>query len=118
MEQMDSITKHFGIERYRSVAAVCAIYLDAQNMETHLYSKLTSFCVNNLTHISLYGCNFGLINSLDCNFRASSYNLNKCLVRIIILAENIRNPASIQSHATIGPPVKHHSNGVSLAGPQ
>ena len=59
MEQMDSITKHFGIKRYRSVAAVCAIYLDAQNVETHLYSKLTSFCVNNLTHISLYGSNFG-----------------------------------------------------------
>ena len=39
MEQMDSITKHFGIKRYRSVAAVCAIYLDAQNVETHLYSK-------------------------------------------------------------------------------
>ena len=54
MEQMDSITKHFGIKRYRSVAAVCAIYLDAQNVETHLYLKLTSFCVNNLTHISLW----------------------------------------------------------------
>ena len=43
MEQTDSITEHSGIKRYRSVAAVCAIYPDAQ---THLYLKLTSFCVN------------------------------------------------------------------------
>ena len=48
MGQMDSITKHFGIKRYRSVAAVCAIYPNAQTVETHLYLKLTSFCVNNL----------------------------------------------------------------------
>ena len=41
MEQMDSITEHFGIKRYRSVAAVCAIYPDAQTVETHLYLKLT-----------------------------------------------------------------------------
>ena len=27
----------------------------------------------------------------------------------------MRNPASIQSRATIGPPVKRHSNGVLLA---
>ena len=46
MEQMDSINKHFGIKRYRSVTAVCAIYPDAQTVETHLYLKLTSFCVN------------------------------------------------------------------------
>ena len=35
MKQMDSITEHFGIKRYRSVAAVCAIYPDAQTAETH-----------------------------------------------------------------------------------
>ena len=46
MEKMDSIAEHFGIKRYRSVAAVCAIYPDAQTAETHLYLKLTSFCVN------------------------------------------------------------------------
>ena len=46
MEQMNSITEHVGIKRYRSVAAVCAIYPDAQTVETHLYLKLTSFCVN------------------------------------------------------------------------
>ena len=39
MEQMDSITEYFGIKRYRSVAAVCAIYPDAQTVETHLYLK-------------------------------------------------------------------------------
>ena len=31
---------------YRPVAAVCAIYPAAQTVETHLYLKLTSFCVN------------------------------------------------------------------------
>ena len=41
MEQMDSITEHFGIKCYRSVAAVCAIYPDAQTAETHLYLKMT-----------------------------------------------------------------------------
>ena len=43
MEQMDSITEHFGIKRYRSVAAVCGIYPDAQKVETHsyMYLKLT-----------------------------------------------------------------------------
>ena len=46
MKQMDSIAEHFGIKRYRSVAAVCAIYPDAQTAETHLYLKLTPFCVN------------------------------------------------------------------------
>ena len=48
MEQMDSITEHFGIKPYISVAAVCAIYPDAQTVETHLYLKLTSFYVNTL----------------------------------------------------------------------
>ena len=46
MEQMEFITEHFGIKRYRSVAAVCAIYPDAHTVETHLYLKLTSFCVH------------------------------------------------------------------------
>ena len=46
MEQMESITEHFGIKRYRSVAAVCAIYPDAHTVETYLYLKLTSFCVH------------------------------------------------------------------------
>ena len=47
---MGSIAEHFGIKRYRSVAAICAIYLDAQTAETlNLYLKLTSFCVNILT---------------------------------------------------------------------
>ena len=41
-----SIAEHFGIKRYRSVTAVRAIYPDAQTAETHLYLKLTSFCVN------------------------------------------------------------------------
>ena len=46
MEQMDSITEHSSWDKtYRSVAAVCAIYLDAQTVETHLL-KLTSFCIN------------------------------------------------------------------------
>ena len=36
----------FGIKRYRSVAAVCAIYPDAHTVETYLYLKLTSFCVH------------------------------------------------------------------------
>ena len=46
MEQMEFITEHFGIKRYRSVAAVCAIYPDAHTVETYLYLKLTSFCVH------------------------------------------------------------------------
>ena len=45
MEQMDSLIEHFGLD-----AAVFAIYPDAgpdaQTVETHLYLKLTSFCVN------------------------------------------------------------------------
>ena len=90
MEQMDSIAEHFGIKCYRSVAAVCAIYPDAQTSETHLYLKLTSFCVNILIVL------LSSINISDCNFRSSSYNLNKCLV-------NMRKSASIQSRATVGP---------------
>ena len=43
---MDSIAEHLGIKHYRSVATVCAIYPDAQTAETHLYLKLTPFCVN------------------------------------------------------------------------
>ena len=43
---MDSIAEHFGIKRYRSVAAVCAVYPDAQTAEPHLYLKLKSFRVN------------------------------------------------------------------------
>ena len=43
---MDSIAEHFGIKRYRSVAAVCAIYPDAQTVETNLYLKLAPLCVN------------------------------------------------------------------------
>ena len=35
MEQMEFITEHFGIKRYRSVAAVCAIYPDAHTVETY-----------------------------------------------------------------------------------
>ena len=42
---MDSLIEHFGLN-----AAVFAIYPDAgpdaQTVETHLYLKLTSFCVN------------------------------------------------------------------------
>ena len=48
---MDSSTEHLGIKRYRSVAAVCAIYPDAQTVETHLYLKLTSVCVNILIKV-------------------------------------------------------------------
>ena len=48
---MDSITEHFGIKRYRSVAAVCAVYPDGQTVETHLYLKLTLVCVNILIKI-------------------------------------------------------------------
>ena len=50
---MDSITEHFGIKRYRSVAAVCAIYPAAQTVESHLYLTLTSVCVNILAKFSL-----------------------------------------------------------------
>ena len=104
---MDSIAEHFGIKRYRSVAAVCAIYPDAQTAETHLYLKLTSFCVNILIVL------FRSINISDCNFRSSSYNLNKCLVRKIYqaLAENMRNQASIQSRATVGPAFEWRFSG-------
>ena len=92
------------------------IYPDAQTVETHLYLKLTSFCVNILI-IVLFRVLIGEINIADFNFH-SSYNFKKCLVRKIYhaLAENIRNHASIQSCATIDQPVKRHSNGVSLAG--
>ena len=120
MEQMDSITEHYWIKRYRSVAAVCALYPDAQTVETHLYLKLTSFYVNILI---IHVVHFGSINISVCNFRSSSYNLNKCLVRKIYhaLDENMRNPASNQSRATIGPPVnavlpigKRHGNTVTM----
>ena len=60
---MDSITEHFGIKRYRSVAAVCAIYPDEQTVETHLYLKLTSVCVNTLIKYVLKRVSFG---SKDC----------------------------------------------------
>ena len=113
MEQMEFITEHFGIKRYRSVAVVCAIYPDAHTVETHLYLKLASFCVHILIIVP-----FRVLILVKLTFRSSSYNLSKCLVRKIYhaLAENMRNPASIQPRATIGLPVKRHSNGVSLAG--
>ena len=96
MELIDSITELFEIKRYRSVAAVCAIYPDAQTVETHLYLKLTSFSVNILI-IVLFRVLILVKKHFGLHFRSSSYNLNKCLVRKIYnaLAENTRNqPAS------------------------
>ena len=100
MELIDSITELFEIKRNRSVAAVCAIYPDAQTVETHLYLKLTSFCVNILIIVLFRVLILVLIlvkKHFGLHFRSSSYNLNKCLVRKIYnaLAENTRNqPAS------------------------
>ena len=99
MELIDSINELFEIKRDRSVAAVCAIYPDAQTVETHLYLKLTSFCVNILIIVLFRVLILVLIfkKHLGLHFCSSSYNLNKCLVRKIYnaLAENTRDqPAS------------------------
>ena len=118
MEQIDSIPELFGIKRYRSVAAVCAIYPDAQIVETHLYLKLASFCVNILIIVLFRVVILVKKTISDCNFRSSSYNIKKVFgtENIPHIGRKHEEPASIQSRATIGPPVKRHSNGVSLAG--
>ena len=99
MEEMDSIAEHFGIKRNRSVAAVCAIYPDAQTAETRLHLKLTSFCVNILIVL------LRILILVQSTFR-TAISTHQVIISIIVWygkAENMRNPASIQSRATVGP---------------
>ena len=96
---MDSIVEHFGIKRYRSVAAVCAIYPDAQTAETHKYLTLPSFCVNILIVL------FRILILVQKTFR-TAISAHQVIISISVWygkPENMRNPASIQSRVTVGP---------------
>ena len=44
MEQIDSIAEHFGIKRYRSIVAVCAIYPDAQTGDSFVFDTDIVLC--------------------------------------------------------------------------